>query len=151
MRQDATDRSRMRHRIFIHVIWTTRDRLPLIDAEVAEYLGANFPIIARQERANVLDVGIVRTHVHLLVRLHPTTSITRLLQRIKGGTAAGVNKRCPTMDLRWAKGYNVDSVSQRALNAVGSYVREQHLHHPREAIDGWPEHGVDDAPARTSL
>jgi REP element-mobilizing transposase RayT len=37
----------------------------------------------------VLSLGIVRTHVHLLVRLHPTTSIPRPVQRLKGGSARG--------------------------------------------------------------
>jgi putative transposase len=127
----------MRHRIFMHVVWTTRQCAPLIDLAVAEYLAANLPIIARQERAHLLDLGIVSTHVHLLIRVHPTTSVTRLLQRMKGGTAAGINKRFAATDLRWAKGYNIDSVSLRALKAVAAYVRDQHVHHPDEAIAGW--------------
>jgi putative transposase len=149
--EGPVDRSRMRHRLFMHLIWTTRDRLPLIDAAAAEYLAANLPIIAWQERANVLGIGIVRTHVHLLVRLHPTTSIARLLQRMKGGTAAGTNRRCPPTAVRWAKGYDIESVSLRALDAVGSYVRDQHLRHPREAIDGWPTRRPRNAPDQASL
>jgi len=39
--------------------------------------------------------------------------------------------------VRWAKGYNIDSVSLRALEAVASYVRDQPAHHPREKIVGW--------------
>ena len=33
-------------------------------------------------------MGVVRSHLHLLIRLHPTTSIPRLLQRMKGGSSA---------------------------------------------------------------
>jgi putative transposase len=120
----------------MHVVWTTRGRAALIDVDVAEYLAANLPIIARQERAHLLELGIVSTHVHMLIRIHPTTSVTRLLQRMKGGTAAGINKRYPASDLRWAKGYNIDSVSLRALEAVAGYVCDQPLHHPDEAIAG---------------
>src|SRR5207249_6125281 len=35
---------------------------------------------------------MVRTHVHLVVRLHPTTRLDRLLQRLKGGSAAIAGK-----------------------------------------------------------
>lgn len=69
------------------IVWTTRDRHATIDRHRATYLWEHLPIIARQERARILELGIVTTHLHLLVRLHPSTVIPRLLQRMKGGTA----------------------------------------------------------------
>jgi len=90
------------------------------------------PRIATQERALVLEIGIVRTHVHLLIQLHPTTAIPRLLQRMKGGTSVARH------ELRWAKGYNITSVHPAGLEMVRQYVRNQHLRHPTEAIPNWP-------------
>jgi len=131
----------MRDRLYVHVVWTTRDRQPLIDAPVAAFLAAKLPMIVRQERGSLLEIGIVSTHVHLLLRIHPTTGIPRLLQRMKGGTAAGaIAVRDRSLSpLRWAKGYSISSVSEQALDRVGAYVREQHLRHPGEAIEGWPQ------------
>jgi REP element-mobilizing transposase RayT len=63
----------MRHRLYAHVVWTTRDRAPLLDARMARFLWRFLRDVARQERAVVLGLGLVRTHVHLLLRLHPTT------------------------------------------------------------------------------
>lgn len=130
----------MRHRLFMHVVWTTRDRAPLIDLRMASDLADHLPRIASQERAEVLEVGIVATHLHLLLRLHPTTTIPRLLQRMKGGTAASTNRgrSHPASGLRWSRGYNIQSVSLQALGVVSAYVRNQHHHHPAEAIPGWP-------------
>jgi putative transposase len=127
----------MRHRIHVHVTWTTRQREPLIDAAAMGILERLLPSIARQERAVVLELGVVRTHVHLLLRLDPTTCIPRLLQRLKGGSSVIVNRergstaRCA---LRWAKGYNIDSISPRAVPAVRAYVRDQAIRHPEQAI-----------------
>jgi REP element-mobilizing transposase RayT len=136
----------MRDRLFVHLVWTTRGRQPLIDADAARYLVKNLSIIARQERARVLEIGIVATHLHLVLKLHPSTCIPRLMQRMKGGTAFGVNRRDPKDSvLRWAKGYNIASISERALDRVAAYVRDQHLRHPNEAIPGWP---VAEATAR---
>jgi REP element-mobilizing transposase RayT len=118
----------MRHRIYMHIVWTTRERQPTIEATLAEFLADNFAVIIRQERARLMEIGIVSTHVHLLVRFHPTTALPRLVQRLKGGTATIANQqRLPgTRILRWA------------LELAGSYVRNQHLHHPSDAIPGWP-------------
>ena len=129
----------MHHQLLVHIVWTTRDRQPTIDRPRAEYLWKHLPIIARQERARVLELGIVTTHLHLLVRLHPSTVIPRLLQRMKGGTATLINRGAPLQDpaLRWAKGYSVISVSPRQRGVAAAYVRHQHTHHPDEAIPGW--------------
>ncbi|MBA2290921.1 MAG: IS200/IS605 family transposase [Gemmatimonadales bacterium] len=127
----------MLHELYSHIVWTTRWRAPLINAEAACFLASVLPTIAAAERTTILEIGIVSTHLHLLVRLHPTTSIPRLLQRMKGGTAASTNQqRLTTLELRWAKGYSIHSVGKRALERTAEYVRTQHLHHPHEAIRG---------------
>ena len=129
----------MHHRLLVHIVWTTRDRGPTIDQARAAYLWEHLPIIARQERARILELGMVATHVHLLVRLHPSTAIPRLLQRMKGGTANAINRheRSGAPHLRWAKGYSITSVSQRNQHAAATYIRRQPTHHPGDAIPGW--------------
>jgi REP element-mobilizing transposase RayT len=85
----------MRHRLFVHLIWTTRERQSLIDARVARFLSEFLRDVASQERARVMAIGMVRTHVHMLVRVHPQTSLTRLVQRLKGGSATVATKLPP--------------------------------------------------------
>ena len=130
----------MRDRIYVHLVWTTRDRKPTIDQPVARFLSRYLVAVAHQERAGVHALGIVRTHVHLLLQLHPTTNISKLLQRMKGGSAAVANREGCTeasRPLRWAKGYSITSVSPSALPSAQQYVLEQARHHPRDAITGW--------------
>ena len=126
----------MRHQLFAHIVWTTMDRAPLIDRGRAQFLAEQLPIIAGQERATILAMGIVSTHVHLLLRLEPATAIPRLAQRLKGTTSRGMTHANGSA-LRWAKGYAIQSVSTRALTIVAHYVETQSAHHPHEAIPGW--------------
>ena len=129
----------MRDRIFVHLTWTTRERAALIDARIASFLSHALPIITRQERGRVLAIGIVSNHVHVLARIHTTTRIPRLLQRLKGGTAMVANREghATRRPLNWAKGYNIESVSRGALKKVREYVRSQAEHHPAHAIVGF--------------
>ena len=130
----------VRHSLYVHIVWVTRDRAPLIDATIAEFLWRYMRQVAAQERAQVLAGGLLTTHVHLLVRLHPVTSISKLLQRLKGGSSVLASKEghAPVdRPLRWAKGYSIHSVSHRALPNVTEYVRRQNERHPQEAIPGW--------------
>ena len=71
----------------MHVVWATRNRAPLLDAGLARFLDRFLRVIAREERALVLEIGMVRTHVHVLLRTHPMTMIPRLLQRLKGASS----------------------------------------------------------------
>ena len=135
--------ARLKHmidRIYCHVVWATRHRAPLIDAGLARFLCAFLRGVATQEGARILEIGIVRTHLHLLVRIRPTTDVSRLLQRLKGGSAAIAGKEHHSTEggrLRWAKGYSIFSVSWRSLAAVREYLRAQPVRHPDAVIPGW--------------
>jgi REP element-mobilizing transposase RayT len=132
--------SDMRSRLYVHVVWTTRDRQPLLDANVARFLTRFLRGVARQERAQVLEVGMVSEHLHLLARVDASTRLPRLLQRWKGGSATIANKEghCAAgRPLRWSKGYTIQSVSPQSLAAVRTYVRAQSQHHPDRAIPDW--------------
>jgi putative transposase len=130
----------MRHRVYCHIVWRTLGRAESIDAELARFLCRFFRAVARRERARLLEIGLVADHVHLIIRLHPGTRISRLVQRCKGGSSylAGRERAAsPGAVLRWAKGYSIESVSPRALASARAYARAQPLHHPTQAIPGW--------------
>ncbi|HET8648915.1 MAG TPA: IS200/IS605 family transposase [Gemmatimonadales bacterium] len=134
----------MRHRLYFHIVWTTRDRLPLIDGPAATLIARIARQAARQERGRLLDIGIVATHVHALVALHPLSLIPRMLQRMKGASSHLINReRRPANAslLHWDSGYNIETVSPQSLNAARRYVRNQPRHHPGDAIPDWsPPH-----------
>jgi putative transposase len=141
----------MRHRLYIHLIWTTRNREPLIDRDIARFLCRFLRAVAQKERAHILEIGVVQTHIHILARIHPIIPVSTLVKRLKGASSAvatkeglGTNGR-----LHWSKGYSVDSVSRRNLDVVRAYLRSQPTHHEGEAIPGWdgdlPEYEMTEA------
>jgi putative transposase len=136
----------MFHQLFYHVVWTTRERRPTITATLARVLDRVLRSIAHQERAEILELGMVSTHVHLLVRAHTMTVIPRLLQRLKGASSALACKELGLpweKQLRWAHGYAIQTVSPRMVETVRGYVHLQARRHPSEAISGWePAHGI---------
>jgi len=127
------------HRLYFHIVWTTRLREASIDARTARFLEDFLESVLVQERAQLLAIGMVQTHVHVLIRAHPSTILPRLLQRAKGGSAMAAKRvgLGGSEGLRWAKGYSAQSVSWRALDVVREYVLNQERRHPHEAIDGW--------------
>jgi putative transposase len=127
----------MRHRLLYHIVWTTRDRVALIDAPTAEFLCRAVRALAREHRAIVLEIGMVSTHIHVLVRAEPLADLPKMIGRMKGVTSrlAKVEEIAP---LSWGDGYDIESVSRGDDMKVRHYLRAQPYRHPEEAIPGWP-------------
>jgi len=129
----------MRSRLFYHIIWTTRGRQPALGDGAARFLDRYLRAVARQERSRVIALGIVATHVHVLVETHPTTPLPRLVQRFKGGSSVLINREGHAGNgrvVRWAKGYTIHTVGPRGLEPARAYVLGQESRHPAERIVG---------------
>src|SRR5436190_21677853 len=78
--------------LYFHLARTTRDRLPMIDAATKPSLDQFIRKAATQEGVDVVALGIVQTHVHMIVRTGPRIEFARLLQMIKGGSSYAMSR-----------------------------------------------------------
>jgi REP element-mobilizing transposase RayT len=127
----------MHSRVYYHIVWTTRQRQPVLDRATVAFLERYLRVIAKEERTHIIALGIVRTHVHVLLQAATVTSLPRLMQRFKGGSSVLINRehhREHDLPVRWAKGYAIHSVGWRALEVARRYVEEQDARHPDERI-----------------
>src|SRR5205823_10733858 len=124
-------------RLYALLTWTTLRRLPLIHAGAAAFLRRVLPEIARRHGTRVVDLGIVRNHVHLVLELPARVDIPRLVQGLKGASARIANRDGIMLRarLRWADGYDLRSLGVRDLRRAIAYVRTQQDRHPDLAID----------------
>lgn len=127
-------------RLYALLTWTTLRRLPLIHAGAAAFLRRVLPEIARRHGTRVVDLGIVRNHVHLVLELPPHVDIPRLVQGLKGASARIANRDgvMPRARLRWADGYDLRSLGVRDLRRAIEYVRAQATRHPGLGVDEPP-------------
>jgi REP element-mobilizing transposase RayT len=116
---------------YAHLSWTTWARLPLITEKVADFLQPFLLAEAKRHGARVVEIGIVRDHVHLLLELPSVYNAPRLVQGLKGASARLANRDGHAVheSLRWDKGYDFRSVGIRQLAAVTAYVHDQELKH----------------------
>ena len=105
------------------------------DPEV-RFLKQFLPARTRQLGADVLAIGIVCDHVHLIQQLPGEFNVPKLVQSLKGASARIAN-RDPAISLtglRWARGYDFRSLGPRALRRAIDYVKNQAARHPDSAI-----------------
>ena len=93
-------------------------------------------MIADRHECRVIEIGIVRNHVHMVVELAPRPDIPRLVQGLKGASARIANRDgyMPRARLQWAAGYDFRSIGVRDLQRAIQYVRGQDRRHPELAI-----------------
>src|SRR5262245_32533087 len=99
--------------IYVHIVFSTKNRTPwLNDASLRRELHRYLHGACRNQECPALAVGGVEDHVHLLIRLGKTTSVSELIRENKTEATRWV--RAKTNDLAefyWQNGYGAFSVS----------------------------------------
>ena len=125
------------HQLFIHLAWTTHDRLPMINAATSTFLEEFFKKTAARQDVEIVDLAILKTHVHMIVRTPPRIDLPRLVQFFKGGSSYAASRHPGNaLGLRWAPEYSATTVGPGQLDAVHIYLQKQSAHHPGEGIEG---------------
>jgi len=119
--------------ILLHIIYSTKNRFKLIDADWQAELFAYIGGTVHDHKANLLEAGGIEDHIHLLVRSHPSFAIADTVRLIKADSSRWINEnRKVKAKFEWQKGYGVFSVSQSGREALSSYIRNQREHHSKQ-------------------
>lgn len=116
-----------------HLVFSTKDRLPLISDEWRERLHAYLGGIVKGMDAMPLAVGGVADHVHLLISLKSKHRLDYFLRDLKADSSAWVHNEL-RMKFEWQKGYGAFSVSPSSVGGVKKYVLNQEEHHRKKTF-----------------
>lgn len=115
--------------LLYHIVFGTKNRAPLIDAawrpRLHDYLGG----IIRKLGGFLEGIGGTEDHVHLLVSLKATHSLSDLMRELKKSSSVWVHDALGEKQFAWQEGYAAFTVSASALDAVRKYVANQEQHH----------------------
>ena len=135
--------------LLFHLVFRTGHGRPLINPAFGPELHAYLAGIVKADGEQVLAIGGMEDHVHLLMRLRPSHQISEVVRRIKGGSSKWINDKgvCPQR-FHWQRGYGIFSVSQSNMQFVKNYILSQKEHHRRysfrqEYVALLEKHGLD--------
>lgn len=107
----------------------------MIDGPTRDFLNDFLRRTAIRERAEVVAIAVLQTHVHVLVRSGPRVDLSRLVQLMKGGSSHAASRLAGNrLGLRWAREYSATTVSPRSLPRAMQYLDAQERHHPGEGV-----------------
>ena len=115
---------------YVHIVFSTKHREPLIhppvEAELHAYLGG----ICNRLDCPVVKVGGYTDHVHILCILSKKIALMKLLEEVKSHSSKWIKtKGQGYASFYWQDGYGAFSVNPAEIDAVVAYITNQHAHH----------------------
>ena len=118
--------------ILNHIIFSTKDRLNLLSSETRKSVYAYLCGIAKAENCQIIKIGGIEDHIHILVILKPSISPSDFARKIKTNSSRWIHENYPKLkDFAWQPGFSCFSVSESAKDSVIKYIDNQEKHHKR--------------------
>ncbi len=123
-------------RVWVHLNWSTRNKERIIDPTLREQLLPHILENAKSKDIYVDTVNCVEDHIHVLVSLGASQSLSKVVQLIKGESSHWVNLNGLLKGkFEWQDDYFCVSVSDSAVAKVREYIRDQENHHKRKTYE----------------
>ncbi|MEO8762512.1 MAG: IS200/IS605 family transposase [Bacteroidia bacterium] len=122
-------------KVMIHFIWATKNRMPIINAELKPLLLAHIKENSQLKSIFIDTLNCVEDHIHLLISLGTEQTIAKTAMLIKGESSFWVNKQqLSKHKFEWQDEYIALSVSQSGIEKVRDYIRNQEAHHQKKTF-----------------
>jgi REP element-mobilizing transposase RayT len=90
----------------------------------------------RELRTEVIAIGGIENHVHLLARIPASLSVADLAKQVKGGSSHLATHAAAHEDFfKWQGGYSAFSVSPADVPRIRDYILRQKEHHFHDTVD----------------
>lgn len=135
--------------LLTHIIFSTKDRAPIIEVELKPELHAYLGGMVREIKGKAYSINGTIDHVHLLVSLPPTLALSEAMKVIKANSSRWVSgKWSGRKNFGWQTGYGAFSVSRSNVATVIRYIDNQEEHHRKmtfkeEFLEFLSKHGIE--------
>jgi putative transposase len=116
---------------------STKERRPLLTPGINERLWPYLGGIARENDMKALAIGGVPDHVHLLLNLAATLSVSKAMQLLKGNSSKWLRDTFPGLrqhDFAWQEGFGSFSIGVSGVKDTIHYIQAQEEHHRKKSF-----------------
>jgi len=118
-----------------HCVWSTKGRRPVLTPEIQVRLWPYLGGIARANKMNALAIGGVTEHVHILLSLPTTLTISKAIQLLKGNSSKWLHEEFSKLRLfNWQEGYGAFTIGMSGVAETKNYIATQAEHHRKKTF-----------------
>ena len=122
-------------RLHIHLVFSTRNREPLIHDGVRDALHRYMATVLQNLGCPPVLVNSVADHVHILFELGPTVSVSEAVEEVKKTSSKWIKTQGEEFaGFAWQAGYGAFAVSESNVRTVQAYVAGQAEHHRKRSF-----------------
>ncbi len=122
--------------IFIHVVFSTKNRVEMIAPEIESELFAYIGGIATNNNSKLVAAGGTANHIHLLILLSKTIGLSELVGDIKRNSSRWIKTKGDSFKtFRWQDGFGAFSVGQTQVPMVKEYIANQKEKHGKQKFE----------------
>ncbi|HNS16692.1 MAG TPA: IS200/IS605 family transposase [Bacteroidales bacterium] len=121
--------------LYVHLVFAARNRDAALTVDIRgrifEYISG---IISTMDHKPIIVNGMA-DHVHILIGLNPSISISDTVHGIKRNSSLFINKeKLCNGKFAWQEGYGAFSYSRSQLEKVYAYIQNQEKHHDKSTF-----------------
>jgi len=121
--------------LLYHVVFSTKDRRPLITPEYEPRLYNYIGGIVRSAGGISLALNGAEDHIHLLTKLRPDRALSDVLRDLKANATGWMHDVFPSLkNFSWQRGYGAFTVSESNVDEVRNYIARQKQHHRKTSF-----------------
>lgn len=121
--------------IHIQVVFAVQNRESLIGSKWKNELYQYLVGIIQNHQHKVIAINGMPDHVHILIGLRPSQSISDLMQKVKGDSSKWINRKGFVLGkFSWQEGYGVFSYGKSQIDDVIEYIKRQEIHRQRKTF-----------------
>ncbi len=123
--------SHVQYDLEVHIVWTTKYRYRVLQGRIAERAREIIRQCCKSMNVNIVNGSIGKEHIHLLVSIPPSLSISKLVQQLKGKTSRVLLNEYRDLKKRywgqhlWSSGYFCRTVGTVTKNTIIDYIENQ--------------------------
>ena len=119
-------------RIWIHCVWTTKDRVPYLRDQLRDEVVSHIRENAKLKGIYIDHINGFHEHLHSLISLGSKQNVSEIMQKIKGESSFWINKNKLTrLKFEWQDDFYSVSIGMTQLDNLRKYIRNQVLHHQK--------------------
>ncbi|PKD42729.1 IS200/IS605 family transposase [Rhodohalobacter barkolensis] len=116
-------------KLYIHLIFSTKGRQPLIPRGTQSDLHSYMAGIFIRNESPAIIINSVPDHLHVLFRLSKNMALAGVVEQVKKSTSKWMKERTGSSSFFWQRGYGAFSVSSSKVDLVARYIARQEEHH----------------------
>lgn len=116
-------------RVLIHLVFSTKNREPIIAPGIRPRLHGYIVGILDQLKSPSIQTGGVADHVHILFALGRTTTQAEIVEEVKKNSSKWMKADGGVPGFSWQAGYGAFSIGESQVETAVRYIQNQEEHH----------------------